>query len=134
MTDTVAFLDAEALAVAYLRAELAGRGDAAYVATVIPRTRRERMVKVTRTGGARRDEITDMPQLTFECWDTDSTDASLLAALARALMWALPNSEPHGHLVRDVDELGGPVYFEDTETALPRYQFSVVLNVRGETI
>lgn len=134
MTEVVAFLDAEALGVAYLRHELGSRSDTAHIATRIPKSRPQRLIRITRTGGVRRDEITDEPHLTFECWDTSSEKASDLARMARALMWALPNTEPFGHMVRNVDELGGPVYFEDPDTDLPRYQFTVTLNVRGETV
>ena len=132
MIEAVGFRDAEALAVAYLRERL-GSAEI-YTATRIPTPRRARMVKVTRTGGIRRDEVTDVPQLTIECWDLDDADAYDLARLTRAYLWALPGSEPHGHLVRWVDEIGGPTYLEDPDTSLPRYQFTVAVEIRGEVI
>lgn len=129
--ELVGFADAEALVIDYLTGELP---DDVYVAGALPKSRRARMVRVTRTGGVRRDEVTDTPQITLECWDVDDEGAFGLARYARALLWALPDRGEHGHKVRHTSELGGPVYFEDPDTDLPRYQLTVTIEVRGEPL
>ena len=130
----VGFLDAEELAVAYLTDELDRRRPGVHVATRTPTSREPEMVKVTRTGGLRRDMVTDTPQLTFECWAASDSDAYDLARLVRALIWALPGRGTHGRYVRHVDEIGGPTYFEDPDTTSPRYQLTVELSTRGSEL
>lgn len=131
---TVAFTDVEALAVAYLRAQLSARGDTAKVATEVPSPRPTRLVKVTRNGGVATWPVTDTALLVAQCWDTDTIGASTLARLVRALLWALPADATHGADVRRVDEVGGLAFFPDPNTDLPRYQLSVEINIRGSTL
>ena len=134
MAEVVVFTDAEALTVAYLRAQLTARGDTARVATEVPNPRPTRLVKVTRTGGPAVYPATDTPTITVQCWDDDTVDASGLCRLTRALLWALPADATHGADIRKVVEVGGPAFFPDPATDLPRYQFSVQLNVRGAAL
>lgn len=130
----VAFVDVEGLTVAYLRAQLNTRGDTAKVATEVPNPRPPRLVKVTRTGGPAEYPATDRPTLAVQCWAGTSPDASFLCRLVRALVWALPADPTHGADVRKVVEVGGPSFFPDPTTDLPRYQFSVELHTKGTAL
>lgn len=138
MSEVMVFPDVEAALVGYLTAELARRGQPATVATHVPDPRPDRLVKVTRTGGPQRDHITDLPQVTFECWATDEIEASELARLARALVWLTTTTAvdtPDGPMwVRHTAEVGGIAFNPDPETRLPRYQFTAQLDVRGQVI
>lgn len=135
VADVMVFRDAEALVVAYLRSRLLELGQSARVATKIPKTDRpDRLVKVTRTGGPRRDLVADSAQITVECWEATGPAAERLAALCRGLMGAMPADVAYGHSVHRVGEVGGPAYFPDGETDLPRYQFTVVVDIRGEVL
>lgn len=132
MAEVIAFLDIEALCVREIRARLLLRGDAATVATRVPNPRPNRLVKVTRVGGPRKNIITDSPMVTFECWDTNEVAAASLVMLVRALVESLPWEDELG--IRNFTEIGGPTYFEDPDSLSPRYQFTVEMDVRGHTI
>lgn len=135
VVEVIAFPDAEAVGVAFLKAELATRSDTAKVATKIPAIRPPRLVKVTRTGGLRRNLMTDSAQLTFECWDVAEAEAAALSRVVRAIIHAAPQlSLPLGAQCSRVQEVGGPVSFPDPDTALPRYQFTASLDFRGSII
>ena len=126
------FPDIEALAVGYLKAELAALSDSARVATSIPNPRPSRLVRVTRNGGAITWPATDKPLVIFQCWDTDTRKASDLCGIVRDLVWTLPDAvDGFGRDVRRVREVGGPAYFPDPLTAFPRYQFTAEFHTRG---
>ena len=134
MSEVIVFPDVEALVVEGLSDALTARGRNAYVSTRTPNPRQPDMVRVSRTGGARRDLVTDQPMVTVECWGEDGPAASELARLCRALVWSWGGSMVAGEWVRAVREVGGVVSFPDPDTALPRYQFTVQLDTRGEAI
>lgn len=129
--EVVVHQDAEARAVTYLRARLPGMGVTATVATRVPSQRPPLMVRVSRTGGPARDVVTDQPQLTVECWGTDSVQAGNLARFCRALMHAWPRDDQHGRDVGRVSEVGGLAAFPDPLSDQPRYQFTVQVAMRG---
>lgn len=131
MVEFIGFPDCEAVVVAFLKAQLAARSDAAVVATKVPAVRPARLVKVTRTGGIKRNLVTDSAQVTLECWDANGSAASALCGLVRSIVHAAPQLVVPGALVTRVQEVGGPVYFPDPDTSYPRYQFTVALDVRG---
>src|SRR5699024_7120990 len=131
MTEVVAFPDVEAVMVAGLAGALESRGDSA---TVAPKFMDGRHVRVSRIGGTRWNIVTDRPMLLCECYDANETDASDLARLARALVWAMPGSEVSGAWVRRVVEVSGPQSYPDPDTRLPRYQLTVQVSLRGEAI
>ena len=135
LVEVIAFPDAEAVVVAFLKAELTARGESAKVGTKVPANRPARMVKVTRTGGLRRNLMTDSPQLTFECWAATDADAAGLAGLVRAVVGAASSLPlPLGAQCSRVQEVGGPVSFPDPDTALPRYHFTMSLELRGQIL
>ena len=74
--EAITFPDAEGVVIGYLNAQLAGRGDAARVSNMVPNPRPTRLVKVTRTGGGRRSVAQEDAQITVQCWDADSPEAS----------------------------------------------------------
>lgn len=130
MTEIVAFPLAEAVVVTYLSFTLPD----AWVATKVPNPRWPLMVRVGRAGGTRRDLVTDRPMITVECWGETPVDAADLARLARAHVWAMPGQMIAGVWVRRCVEVSGPQSYPDPETTLPRYQFTVQLDLRGEVL
>lgn len=127
--EAVAFPDVEAAAVAFLRSELAARSDAVHVSTRVPNPRPARLVRVSRTGGGRRNLVQDDAQVTAECWGVDSVKASELCRLVRALLGSMDTGA-----VWFAGEVGGPVDHPDDLTDSPRYQTTVTLRSRGVAI
>jgi metal-dependent amidase/aminoacylase/carboxypeptidase family protein len=125
--------DVEAAVVTYLRAKLGSLADK--VATKVPATMPARMVRVSLTGGSRDNVIMDQVQLTVECWATASdVEASNLARVAQAHMYAANGSSVGAVWVRRVDSVGGVQFFPDPDTNAPRYQFTVRWHVRPASI
>jgi hypothetical protein len=127
----IAFPDAEATAVTWLTGRL---GTGVGVSTRIPNPRPAKLCRVTRTGGVRRDLVTDDAQLTFECWGPTETDAFEICRLARAYLYAAAGQTVGGVFVRKVTDVGGPTNFPDPESDSPRYQFTATVAVRGAAI
>lgn len=134
MAEVLVFPDAEAAVVAHLRTGLVAHGWVASVGTKVPSDMPANMVRVIRTGGGRRDLVTESPQITVECWAPDSVKASGLARLTHALMHAAGGSVAGGVWVRAVEEVGGVQSLPDPDTNKPRYQFTVRWHVRPVSI
>ena len=133
--ERVTFPDAEALFVAYLRAELPPLGENCLVATNVPENRPDRMVMVSRIGGVQRWMIRDEPMMTFQCWDVDEVGAAALCELVRAVVSATPREDTVlGVPIYSYTEIGGPMFFPDPDTRLPRYQLSAQLDLRGRSL
>jgi len=128
--EVIAFPDAEALAVSYLKAKLIAE-TGLKVVTKIPDPRPTKLIKVTRVGGSKLRLNADSPLLVFECWGSTSVEASELARKARAYVNAMDGEEVNGVWVYKVREVGGPAFFPDPDTTLPRYQFSVAIDTKG---
>jgi len=124
--------DAEAAAVTFLRSKLGALADK--VATKVPSTMPNKMVRVSLTGGTRVNVATDTAQLTVECWAPDEPTASNLARTAQAHMFSAAGTTAGGVFVRRVDSVGGVQFFPDPDTTKPRYQFTVRWHVRPATI
>lgn len=124
--------DIEAAAVTFLRSGLGVL--AAKVATKVPATMPTSMVRVSLTGGSRRDVASDAAQVTVECWAPDEPTASNLARTAQALMFSAAGSAIGSVWVRRVDSVGGVQFFPDPDITKPRYQFTVRWHVRPATI
>jgi hypothetical protein len=124
--------DVEAAAVSFLRTGLGSLADK--VATRVPATMPNSMVKVSLTGGSRTGVVSDTAQLTVECWSTNDPAASLLARTAQAYMHSAAWTDAGGVFVRRVDSVGGVQYFPDPDTANPRYIFTVRWHVRPAAI
>lgn len=125
--EVIAFPDAEAVLVTYLKTKIAGVS----ISTKIPDPRPTKLIKVTRVGGSKLRLNADSPMLAFECWGSTSVEASALCRQARAYVDAMAGETVNGVWVFKVREVGGPVYFPDPDTALPRYQFSVAIDMKG---
>jgi len=132
MAEVLVSPDVEAAAVAYLRAGLGVLADK--VATKVPATMPNNMVKLSLTGGSRTDLVQDVAQLTVECWSVNDPTASLLARTSHAYMLAAAGVEAGGVFVRKVETVGGVQYFPDPDTNKPRYQFTVRWHVRPASI
>lgn len=126
--------DVEAAVVSWLRSAFASRGVVATVATKVPATMPASMVRVSLTGGTRRDVVTDRPQLTVVCWAGNSVEAGNVARLAHALMHSASGETVAGLWVRAVEEVGGVQSLPDPDTNKPRYQFTVRWHVRPVSI
>lgn len=125
--EVIAFPDAEALVITYLKTKIAG----VYVSTKIPDPRPTKLIKVTRVGGSKLRLNADSPLLVFECWGSNSVEASDLCRQARAYVDAMAGDTVSGVWVFRVREVGGPAYFPDPDTNSPRYQFSVAIDMKG---
>lgn len=132
MSEAVGFPDVEAALVPYLTGRLTARQLPARVATKIPGQRPTRLVKVTRTGGVRRNLVTDAPTVMFECWDVDDVAAAELGRVVRAEVQALADDAITGVAYRS--EVGGLANWPDPDSENARYVFTVELLVRGSTL
>lgn len=129
-TEVIAFPDAEAVVIGYLKTKIAG----VYISTKVPSPRPVKLIKVTRLGGSKLRLNADSPLLAFECWAATSVEAFELCRLARAYVDAMAGENVGGTWVFKVQEVGGPAYFPDPDTTSPRYQFSVVIDMKGVTL
>ena len=132
MSEILVTPDAVLAATAYLRTALGALADR--VATSVPSTMPNNMVKVSLTGGSRAGLVSDAAQLTVECWSPTEPETSLLARTAHAYMLAAAGVEAGGLWVRKVETVGGVQSFPDPDTNKPRYQFTVRWHVRPAAI
>ena len=132
MTEVLVTPDVEAAAVSWLRTGLGALADK--VATKVPKTMPARMVRVSATGGARRDVATDMAQVTVECWGPDEPEASLMARTAQGIMFSAAAMTAGAVFVRKVETVGGVQSLPDPDTNKPRYLFTVRWHVRPASI
>lgn len=97
-------------------------------------------VFIQRTGGPRRDMVTDQPQLTIECYASskgspDESAAIRLAGFVRSLMHALEGSMLAGRQVDTAGEFSGP--YNDPDPLAPkhaRFTATYQIAVRGEVL
>lgn len=124
--EQVVFPDATDLLVTYLDGELTE-----HVGSRIPNPRPTTFVRVLRTGGPKRNLVTDQPQMTFESWGDDDAEAADLAQQVRSLVNALPGQIVDGVPVYRVDELSGPANLPDPLSSQSRYTQSFAIALRG---
>jgi hypothetical protein len=133
MNPIILFPDVELWASEYLRTALTGRGEpyaaGAYVSNAVPATRRPRMVIVRRDGGPRLDLIREAARLGVNVWAETDRDATDLARLVAALLWAAPDGNP----VLRVTQNAGPTPVSDVSGKPIRYM-TFELTVRGTEI
>lgn len=125
-SEVVVFGDLEAAARVWLNPRLSP----VKVATEVPSTRPDELVKVSLTGGFEPNPVTEWSQLTFECWAKDSVRASEICRLVKAHLKAMAGETVVGVFVRRVRTVGNPVSFPDPETASPRYQYTAEIQHR----
>ena len=88
--------------------------------------------RIERVGGTARDEVTDFPTLTIECWAQTLGRAHWLAVRIQALMhWF---SEINGYQIYELQEFSGPFRDPDSVTGKPRYTATYAVAVRGSVI
>jgi hypothetical protein len=108
-----------------LRSALAGRTESyathVYVGVRIPDPRRDRMVILRRDGGLQ-GEVRDQPRLAVQVYAMTEQDATDLARLVLALLWAAPDGKP----VLSVSVSSGPSQVDDPSGQQLRY---MVLNI-----
>jgi hypothetical protein len=134
MGEVIVQRDAVKAAIGMLKTELTDRGWTVTVASKIPSTRPQYMVKVTRTGGTRANAVTDRTQLTVQCWAPDDVKAFNLAALCHALLLSREQEDVGGVWVRKVEDVSGPTDFPDPDTSNPRVQLTVRWHTRGQSV
>ena len=97
----------------------------------VPSSRPASFVVVRRVGGVRRNEVTDEPMLTIECWAMKPEQAADLAATARAHVDAMAGETIEGTAVYRVTDIAGPAFLPDPDSDMPRYSFTVSAAMRG---
>ena len=132
--DVMLFPDSEAAAISWLASDLTDFDRPCTVADKVPPTRPSEFVTVQRTGGPRRDIVTDSAQLTFDSYAEKASDASTLANLVRGIVVSWAGRSRSGFSVYRVQEFSGPVLLPDPITKKPRYRFTAVLDVRGKAV
>jgi len=125
----VVFPDVELWATAHLRTALAARPEAyaadVYVSNVMPEVRRDRMVLVRRDGGPT-SRLRDTARLTVNVWGHTEQEATDLARLVGALLWAAPDGDPVIYITQPT----GPTPVADPSRQPLRLQ-TFELTVRG---
>lgn len=134
--EVIVFPEVEAVAIGYLVDELTAREDTAYVSDELPSPDLPNRVVKVQSGGPGGDInlTTSRRSVIVQCWDTDRVAAANLAESCFALMKALQGNQTRGAFVRKVTAVGAPVYFPDPLTELPRYQFTVSLDLAGRAL
>lgn len=100
--------------------------------TVVPDDPRpDRFVRAIRTGGFRRDRVTDVARITYECWNTNKAQAERDAQTLRVALDSLPGATLAGAKVHRVNEVAAPSDSPDAQTGHPRYVMSFELHMRG---
>jgi hypothetical protein len=123
--------DVEAVAVAFLDAQLAARGQAAvHVATRVPNPRPASLVRVFLAGNNRSRPL-DSHLVVLDCWAATEGAASDLARLVAGLIEAMPGETVAGHYVYHAELVGGPVNLPDPDSASPRYSVTARIVLRG---
>lgn len=129
----VIFPDVELWATGYLRTALAGRTEAyatgVYLSNTVPSPRRDRMVIVRRDGGPRLDVTREAARLAVRVWAKTEQDATDLARLVAALLWAAPTGEP---VVRVTQPTGSTPVADDSGQPLRFMSFEIT--VRGSNL
>jgi hypothetical protein len=134
VAEAVAFDDAVALAISWLKTQYVARGESAKVASKVPNPRPNRFTRVSDGGGIRRNLAQNSPRLIIDSWDSGEVSAYSLHRLNRALIGALDGETIGDTLVSVVTEVGNPGLVYDPDTNLPRYQFTVELILGGTLI
>lgn len=116
----------------YLRSTLAERAEPyaqdVYLSNKVPSPRRDRMVICRRDGGTS-NGLRDQPRLSVQVWALTEQDATDLARLVAALLWAAPDGDP----VLMVRQQSGPTPIADTSGQPLRYLVFDV-HTRGEAL
>lgn len=125
--------DVEQLLIDYLTGQMPQFGYAGSVSDSVPELRPVESIICYRTGGPRRDLVTDRPQMTFECRAGLNSRAAQIALWVRALLnnldgngWVLG-----GHAIYSFEEMAGPYNDFDPVGNTPRYTQTGWVEVRA---
>lgn len=103
--------------------------------TKVPRLRPARFIRTVRTGGFRRDAVTDVARVTFECWGNSSTEAERDAQTIRDLFFRSKGtvllSGGNRYKIHGVNEVAAPSDSPDIDSGAPRYTLSLEIHLRG---
>lgn len=124
--------DVEHLLINYLNATLPGYGVTLPVADRVP-PNNEPVATLIRTGGTRRDLVTDQAQITVDVRHRDNEQAITALNVIRAVLNDLWGRQISGHAVYTVNELSGP-YSNPTASELFRYTQSFLVAVRATQV
>ncbi|MBP2211086.1 hypothetical protein JOJ87_001430 [Rhodococcus ruber] len=133
MAELVVFPDLEPTLVGYLTAELAARSITATVATKVPRERPATMVRISGTGGSRRNALYEDSGALVECWAANEVAASGLARIVRALVDDLDVAAADGGWIT-ANGTSTPVFFPEPDVTSPRYQFTAQFLTQGQIL
>jgi hypothetical protein len=124
--------DVEQLVIDFLNGALPGQGITDYpAADRVPDGAKS--ITVIRTGGIRRDLVTDEAQITIDVRGPTNSQVVTVINTARMLLNDLWGSVLDGHAVYTVRELSGP-YSNPTSTDLTRYSQSFLVAVRATQV
>lgn len=139
MAEVIVFPDVEDELRVWLAAALgdleAFEGVAVY-ATQKPATLPSRFVYLRRTGGSARDMVTDLAQITVECYGGTTAAAERLTANVRGLLHSLGRIGSTGSMtVHDVAEFAAP-YFDPDPLQPERFRYTATFQVatRGNVL
>jgi hypothetical protein len=124
--------DVEHLLIDYLNEQLPAHGVDLPVADRVPVTAGPAATLI-RTGGTRRDLVTDVAQITVDVRHVDNAQAVAALQMVRALLNDLWSRTVSGHRVYQVSELSGP-YSNPTSSELFRYSQSFLVAVRAAQV
>ena len=129
MTEVIGFPDGEGFLVSFLKS----RVSPVKVGTKLPagHTVNDSFVRVSRTGGAAVDMITDGGTYLVEVFGATSVAAAELATTVRGLVLAA--SRLSGSVRRVLDG-GSLAYVPDPDTGQPKYQCLFQLDMRGQVL
>lgn len=100
------------------------------VSSKVPMTRPTRFITVVRTGGPRRNQVTDEAQITVDSWAETSAAAVELAEQARYTLHQASGTTVAGVQIYTVAELSGPAAMPD-ESGQDRYRQNFLVPTRG---
>lgn len=129
--EVILFGDIEEAVRAALATRLAARGSDATAHCSIPNPRPTAFVVVQRTGGPRRDIITDSARLTIDCYAQTGQSALALAQLVRAIVYSLAGTFTGGLAIQRVIDVSGPTLAPDPSSGMPRYKLMCQVDYRG---
>lgn len=122
----ITFPDTVALLIDYLDANITEP-----VRLRIPNPRPSTFVTLRRTGGPKRNLVTDAAQVTVEAWAATDEAAHDLAQEVRGLLNALPGTVLDTVAVYRCDELSGPADLPDPLSDQARFTQSFSVALRG---
>lgn len=99
-------------------------------ATRVPEQHVDAMVRVSRSGGGRKNIVMDEPLMLFEVWHHDAYQASRIAAQVAERVEVPDGTMIAAGVKVTRVETTGPVEFPDPNSELKRYQFTATMLVR----